>query len=228
MVLFFNCYKKIVKIHPTKLFAILLVVNLFGCISEKQKPFKLDKKKLKIDSVYLAFRGTNTKQGFFAKDFNIRDTSSSHVGLLLNIKNTWKVFHVSDFNDVTSDLKCENVDVFFDVEKEKIIYAGIWGINQISDSNLIVLKNELNLALKKKIKFDKSFELNNSNKLYCSEFVNLMLLKIDPYKFNIPLNKRVLKGIYKQYFQKDSLIYYSVDAFHFNNNFYKINDWHIK
>lgn len=180
----------------------------------------LDKK-----STYLIFRGTNTIQGQFAKNFNLSDASSSHVGLL-TYDEDWKVYNVSDFESKVSDLKAETFDEFHFIKSGRVTYISIWeiAITQAENEDIqILLRNKL----KQPIKFDRGFNLNDQNNLYCSEFVVGILEAVNLSKFKIPLNKKPLKGIYKNYFQKDTLVYYPVDVFQKSSLFAFKKEWNL-
>lgn len=168
---------------------------------------------LNKEKSFIIFRGTKTKQGFYARDFNIKDTLSSHVGLLMFKKGIgWRVFHVSDYNDIVTDFREMSIVSFLN-EEEKITSASVWEVNI---SKRIKLLNELESYHSKKIIFDKYFSLKDSTRLYCSEFVCNVLKKVDSSKYNYPFEQRELKGIYKTYFRRDTLKYYPVDIFQFD------------
>lgn len=188
----------------------------------------LEELKSDDSQVYLIYRGTNSKEGFFAKEFNISDTLSTHVGLLIYDKGNSIVHHVVDTKSLPSDYKVETIDDFLNIEKEDIYYTSIWQINHLDTFNFKSIKRNLEKFNKLKIKFDKSFSSKDSTKLYCSEFIFKVLNNIDSEKFNIKTRKRKLSGIYKTYFRKDTLEYYPVDVFQFNGNIVKVKEWHFK
>ncbi|WP_438988812.1 hypothetical protein [Polaribacter sp.] len=224
MVLFFKFL--LAKNNSVIFFVILNLFFISSCAYKND--FTFDDKILVKDSIYLVFRGTKTKQGFFARDFNIIDSLSSHIGIALYYKKRWRVFHISDYNDNFSDIRSHPTNVFFNIKKEKINYISLWGVKKLSATDVSRVKEDIIGYESKKVKFDKMFALDNKNKLYCSEFVNNVFTSLDSVKYKIPLTKRKLSGIYKQYFQKDTLIYYSVDSFHSNLQFYKIKEWYFE
>jgi hypothetical protein len=180
--------------------------------------------KLDENLAYLIFRGTNTKEGFFAKDFNVSDTINSHVGLLI-YENEWFAYNVSNSSDNQSDLKKEKLSEFQRTKDGEVIDMSIWEIPKMDESKTLTIKKNIDTLSQKQIVFDNFFSMKKDDKLYCSEFVVQVLSKTDPdnYKFN-PVSKE-LKGIYKTYFRKDSLIYYPVDIFQMNPGFKKISEW---
>jgi len=207
------------------IYVAICLFYLLSCNSNKKNFWS--EIKLKQDDIYIVFRGTDTKQGFFARDFNIKDTLSSHVGLLLFDKNNWFVYNVSDFKDNLSDFRKQSIEDFFDLEEEKISSASLWKI-ELDSSPTKHLSEILKEYESLNIKFDKYFTLKDSSKLYCSQFMKEVLFQIDSVKFNIKTRKRELKGIYKTYFQKDTLEYYPVDVFQLNKNIKKIKEWSFK
>lgn len=180
------------------------------------------------ETVYLVFRGTDTKEGFFARDFNIKDSLSSHIGLMVYNHENWVVYNVSDFKDGLSDLKRQKLDEFYDIQKENIKYASIWRLNNVDSLNTIKLIRLLQKYEERTIKFDRYFTLHDSTKLYCSQFIRDILFKTDSVNFNFKTEKRELMGIYKTYFRKDTLEYYPVDIFQTNSNIEMIKEWCFK
>lgn len=172
---------------------------------------------------YLIFRGTDTKQGFLAREFNIRDSINSHVGILIHNQG-WLIYNVSDFDKHKSALQSQTIEEFQVCEGGVVTDISIWDIKTEMNIKTNMLY-EIQEVMKTKVIFDKFFDLNNKN-LYCSEFVVNILEKADT-TFSLKPIKRRLNGIYKSYFRKDSLEYYPVDIFQSNDHFYKINEWKI-
>ncbi|MEZ4793801.1 MAG: hypothetical protein R2783_10150 [Gelidibacter sp.] len=175
--------------------------------------------------LYIAYRGTKTKQGFFARDFNINDTLSSHVGLLLYCNNDWYVYNVNDFKDGLSDFRKQKIEEFYDLEEERILSASFWKIEGIDSLNRNKILKKLEKYEKMTIQFDRYFTLDNPKKIYCSQFVCNILEQTDSVKFRFDTRRRKLKGIYKSYFRKDTLEYYPVDIFQTNAHIKKIKEW---
>ena len=101
--------------------ALLLVILIYlfcaSCQNKNDKFF--DSIELDTEKVYLVFRGTNTKEGFFARDFNIKDTLSSHVGFTLFNTTTWNVFHVLENKNDTTDYNIESLDDFLNIKRNR-------------------------------------------------------------------------------------------------------------
>ncbi|MBN2868963.1 MAG: hypothetical protein JXK08_09845 [Flavobacteriaceae bacterium] len=208
-------------------FYVLFIPLLISC-KDNNISF-IDKYGLDInrEKQYLVFRGTKSKEGFFARDFNINDSLSSHVGFLSYVNDNWVVFHVSNFKNKISDLKKDCLDQFFEPKNEEVFYGSLWEIT-VSDNFKNRVVKEIENFESKKVIFDKSFSLNDSTKLYCSEFIVKLLEKSDSINFKFNTHNRQLKGIYKTYFRKDSLKYYPVDVFQDNKRINLIREFYFK
>jgi hypothetical protein len=218
---------KILKRTHAVVFTVILAFCVFASCEKKEITyFKFKKDTLFKDSLYLVFRGTDTKAGFYAKDFNIKDSLSSHVGIAI-YEDCWEIYNVLDFKDDFSDLRNQKFEEFFDFKKEKITYGSVWLIQDIDAIDIKRLKENLLVYKNKKISFDKIFSLQDSTKLYCSEFICNLLENTNPSKFSFKLYNRKFKSksIYGIYFQKENLSYYPVDIFQYHKNFKKIKEW---
>jgi len=186
-----------------------------------------DSLKLDTKSAYLVFRGTDTKEGFFARDFNIKDSLSSHVGIAISIDKSWNVYHVLENENSTSDYNKDSFKRFLNKKQNEVFYYSLWELKTLTDDKIEILKNILNQYESKQVVFDRSFS-KDSTKLYCSEFVCEVLKTVDSVMYDFKYFKRELKGVYKTYFNKDTLEYYPVDMFKYNQNFSKIHEWNIE
>ncbi len=183
-----------------------------------------DQSKLNTKNAYLIFRGTNTKEGFFARDFNIKDTLSSHVGIAIYNEKAWSVYHVLENKNATTDFNKDDFKYFLSKEHDEVFYYSLCELTTLADYKIDTLKNILNQYESKQVVFDRSFS-KDSKKLYCSEFVCEVLSTVDSNVYNFEYYKRELKGIYKTYFNKDTLEYYPVDMFKYNKNFNRVYEW---
>ncbi|HNQ26383.1 MAG TPA: hypothetical protein PKL92_00495 [Aquaticitalea sp.] len=202
-----------------------IIFCLFSC-KNKTSDF-WNNAQLEETNAYIAYRGTETKQGFFARDFNLKDTLSSHVGILLYDEDNWLVFNVSDFKDGGSDFRKQNIRDFYGLAEEKINSASLWRID-LDSTEVMKLKMLIHTYESRFINFDRYFTLNDSTKLYCSQFVKDVLVQTDSSNFHFEPVKRALGGIYKSYFRKDTLEYYPVDLFQSNDRIKKIGEWTFK
>lgn len=208
-------------------FGLILTIVLHSCCQSQKLNFwqevSLDK-----NNLYLVFRGTSSKEGRLVRQFNLKDSLSSHVGILLFKGDKWYVYHVLDNRDEASDLLKQPIDCFFNSPDVKINYASIWSLSN-SDSILINKVHErLGFFESECIEFDRRFSLKDSDQLYCSEFIYELLSFADPLKLKLKPTKIELTGIYAKYFKQDSLEYIPVDAFQSLDEFIMRKDWIFK
>ncbi len=181
----------------------------------------LDKKKS-----YLIFRGTDSKEGFIAKGFNVINNDISHVGIAICLFNKWSVYHVFSSVNETSDLNEDSFEIFFSIEDGEVKYAAIYEFLNLSLDENKILVEKIKEMRTDDIKFDKSFSLDNkNNQLYCSEFVVEVLSHVNNLKFNFKPHKVKLSAIEAIYLNKDSLQYYPVDFFTKDHNFALIEEF---
>lgn len=209
--------------HLQKIVTIICVyILLLSCLNNNPDiTFKVD---LDTDKTYILYRGTKTKEGNIAKRYNLSDSLSTHVGLLIYTEDLWHVYHVQNTGKEETHLKKENLSFFID-EKINVYYASLWELCNLEPLENKKLKHYVKSLDKVIIKFDKSFSSIDSTKLYCSEFVNNALHIANPQKYNFKKNKVVLKPLYAKILKRDSLEYYSTDVFQQNPNIVKISEW---
>lgn len=208
-------------------FIVFIFLCLFACQDQTKTPY-WQKASLEKDHLYLVFRGTDSKEGFLARDFNIRDSLSSHVGFLVYERNDWYVYHVLDFKDNKSDLRKHGSSQFFNPKNETINYASVWELSHIDSSTLNQINKRIRYYESMIIEFDRSFSLRDSTKLYCSEFIYKVLKYADPNGFSLEPRTIKLSGVYNKYFRKDSLEYIPVDAFQYMKHVQLIDEWKFK
>jgi len=95
----------------------------------------------------------------------------------------------------------------------------------MTKKNIKKFKFELLKKINTQITFDKKFNLENDNQLYCSEFVYKILVTIKELNFKpstIELNR-----IEQQILENDKLIYIPVDFFLNNQNIKEIKTENI-
>lgn len=179
-----------------------------------------------INSIFIFTRCTGLKVEYIAKDFNLIDTLSTHVGIGLKVNNEYKIYNVS--NDVkiqNSSLICENLESFINLEDIK--YYSIWELN-VNDIEMKMISEIFDEYNKLKIDFDFDFNIQNDNKFYCSEFVYDVLQKINSKKFYyIPL-KKDLNQFYQRILNRSNLEYIPVDFFREIDLFKKIDESYLK
>lgn len=203
------------------LFLIFCIIFLF---CENKKDF--NNNQLNSNSVYLFFRGTDTKQGYISKEYNLFHKGLSHVGIGVNYDYEFLIYHIVN-SDKPSHLEISPLNSFFD-NSSKINYIGVWEIQNINKEKKTKLKNILNQYKNQEYKFDLSFIQKNDNKLYCSEFVVEVLRKLDSCRFKFKKSKIKLQGLHSAFLKRDTLEYFPTDVFIVNKNFKNIFEFYKK
>lgn len=188
----------------------LLCILFLSCKEE----YNLDN--LDVKTTYLVFRDSETKEGFFVKNFNLSNKNLTHVGFLLFTKHKWLVFHAID-KKVGNCVVVDKFDDFVLNENNQTLKIQVLKIETISKEMLL---NKIDSVQKLNLQFDFYFGKNAKNKTYCSKFVCHLLNEIDSKKYNFKLQKKKLNNLEAAYLKKDFLEYYPVDIF-FRNKFLK-------
>jgi hypothetical protein len=161
-----------------------------------------------------------------SKEYNVSSNKPSHVGICVFQDSKWVVYHVlSPRKKYSTALTIENFDVFFDVRKESIYYESVWVLNNLTIGEILKLKTQLNKYQQINLKFDLSFKSKDTTNLYCSEFVNNVLLNVNSNKFKFKPNKVELKPLHSVYLSQDSLEYYPVDLFQNSEHILLEKEW---
>jgi hypothetical protein len=212
-------------IKRLSLFAIgwCLCATLVHC---KKKGYAINTDILDKKKSYLVFRGTNTKEGLVSKEYNISNNKPSHVGICVFQDSEWIVYHVlSPRKKNITALIHEKLDVFFDVRKESIYNASIWVIDNLTTYEILKLKSQLKKYKQIHLKFDLSFKSKDTTKVYCSKFVNNVLVNVNNKKFKFETYKVKLKPLHSVYLAQDSLDYYPVDLFQLTEHILLVKEW---
>jgi len=172
---------------------------------------------LDSNNVYLFFRGTKTKQGYISKEYNLSHKGLSHVGIGVNYGDGFLIYHIVN-SDKINNLEMSSINSFYN-HRKKIIYKGIWEIQNIEANELKQILNEYE---NKVFNFDITFTGVDDNKLYCSELVVQILKDLDSVKFYFTKHKKALKEIHSTFLKKDTLEYFPADIFLTNKNFMKV------
>jgi hypothetical protein len=176
--------------------------------------------RLKVPSdkckVYLIFRDSDSKEGYFAKKFNNEISSKvSHVGILY-YRNDWLVLHADNLkgncieNISLNKFRLNNKDKM-DIKLLEILDLKV---NRYFYSEVDSFSN-----LNKK--FDLSFSKNSLHKTYCSKFV-VDFLQNHATSLTFKLSKKPLTNIESSYLNRDTLEYYPVDLFFTHPRFRKL------
>lgn len=184
--------------------------------------FKFDK-----ESLFVICRGTKTKSGLIAKNFNLSDTNATHVGIAFERFNNLRIFNVT--NEKYKDENALRVDSLASfIENEDIYYLSIWKINT-SPEEFKLAMTFIDRELEKKIQFDYNFRISDDDTLYCSEFCIRLLKFINSEKFKFNPQKKELKSLLLEAVLKRKILnYFPVDFFTLNKNFSHIASFYLK
>ena len=185
-----------------KLSLIVLIFNYFFTIGQNNQDVS--------NSIFIFTRSTDMKVSYIAHDFNTSDTLSTHVGIGFKINNEYQIFNVS--NDIKSSskaLRSESLETFLKVQGIK--YHSVWEYEIPSDTKDKFIK-VLSEYDNRQITFDYDFEIKNDSKLYCSEFVFLVLKKLHLTR-SYKGKKKELNNFYRNLLKRNTLEYIPVDFF---------------
>ncbi len=117
-----------------------------------------------------------TGTGAYSKMLNAASADTvhySHIGLLVRIDSTWAVIHsVPDEHDSPTDfdrVKMGTVKEFFDSEHAyhgELVHTGFTAGSRMTDAALGFVRDS--------VRFDSSFDLSDSSRLYCTELIWLL------------------------------------------------------
>lgn len=163
------------------------------------------------NSIYIIGRSTKSKQDIIAKDFNLKDTLTTHVGI--GIVENQKLIIYNITNDIADSERSafvkENINEFLKVKD--LLSFSIWSCKSDTDE-IKKAKDILSQYKEKIIEFDYDFLINNE-KLYCSEFVCEVLKKTNAAKFQFDAVQKKLNPFYSQALKREILTYIPVDFF---------------
>lgn len=199
----------------------MLFIFQFCCQFSYSQNNKIEEK----NAFYVVCRSTKTKKHIIAKDFNVRDTLITHVGIGFIDNEGLSIFHVSNDkkNLRNSSLIKENLKQF--LSDKQVSYYSIWQYKL--DAKLVEeIKKSVNKIHANNVEFDYSFDLDN-NKLYCSEFVYKVLRDFGKQKFKLSTKVKSLNSFYSMALKRDRLKYIPVDFFIKDSNFKKVYEKHL-
>ena len=183
--------------------------------------------KKEANSIYLVCRGTKSKINIVARDFNLKDSLLTHIGIGFIEDNQFLVYNVSNFKKNTngSSLIKESLESF--VNLDDIVYYSVWKI-QSNEEEINKLKTIVSEFEKRTINFDYSFELKEDDYYYCSEFVYEVLKKLNSSKYNFSPTTITLNSFYSKALKKEKFDYIPVDFFLTDNLFKKVEERQYK
>lgn len=177
-------------------------------------------------SIFIFTRATESKINFIAKDFNISDSLSTHVGIGVKVNDDFIIYNVDNEKTINnSSLIIENLNSF--VNNKGVLHYSVWEYKtNLNEYNLLLY--ELGKFKEIKINFDYDFELKDDHNFYCSEFVCYILNKINNVKFNYTPFEKKLIDFYAVHLKTSLFFYIPVDFFQSFDVFHKVEEKFLK
>ncbi len=153
------------------------------------------------------------------QSFNDSDKTYSHSGLAFKENNQIYIYH-SIAGDDENPSECfmkELYDSF--VNPEKKYCFGIYRY-EIDTTEANCLHGKFKEFVQKKIKFDELFDMQNDDKLYCSEAIAKSLNKCTNSRIQIPTTKRFIKKMKEkgyQHLEGKTFEYWALDNLYRNS-----------
>lgn len=208
-------------------YLLLLNVVLTSCvlvnkqttvIQDLSKEITLHKK-----SLFMVCRGTYSKSALIAQKFNIKDRNITHCGIGFIKNDSFLIYNVSDIHSTQSCLIIDSLSSFR--KSADVYYLGIWEC-RLNTKTLETIKRHCEDYAQKKIAFDYSFILDDSDMLYCSEFCARILNAANqPELYFRPVELQLKNEFYEAFLKRKVLLYFPVDFFEENKGFKKIYEW---
>lgn len=174
-------------------------------------------------SLFMVCRGTYSKSAFIAQKFNIKDRNITHCGIGFIKNGRFYIYNVSDINSKQSCLVIDSLSSFR--KYSDVYYLSIWEC-RLNTKTLNTIKRNCEDYYQKKIEFDYSFILDDSDILYCSEFCSRILNAANQRKLYFkPHELQLNSEFYEALLKRKVLTYFPVDFFEENKGFKKIHEW---
>jgi hypothetical protein len=204
-----------------------IVKNQFENYSEhrnnyQKKKFKLHKLFKLIKEGDIILRNGEGKESDIIRKFATRDSTYTHVGILLRDKfGFYKVTHIlGGVSNPNGSILQETINDFIN-EKENKGFA-VYRF-KISKSQTNKFKRYVDSLIRQKVTFDYKFSLESQDSLYCTEFiVNGFNYVISAGKIFKPVTKDISTLPARYFLNRDTLIYYPIDIFSSSIYFKKI------
>lgn len=210
-------------------YLLLLNLALISCsLANKQTTVIKDLSKevfLNKKSLFMVCRGTYSKSAFIAQKFNIKDRNITHCGIGFVKNDRFSIYNVSDIHSTRSCLIIDSLSSFR--KSSDVYYLSIWEC-RLNTKTLNTIKRNCEDYYQKKIEFDYSFILDDSDILYCSEFCSRILNAANHKKLYFkPFELTLNNELYEAILRRKILTYFPVDFFEENKGFKKIYEWQL-
>lgn len=209
------------------LLVIFSLLSLDGFSQTKDEIVKaINRLPVSPNSIYIFCRGTKSKAGFVARNFNLKDTNITHIGLGYVERSSFRIFNVSDTKGNGNVLVIDSVSSF--IESDDVFYFSIWKY-ETSVKKLQTIKRAIKNYENGKVIFDFSFQLKEDDTLYCSEFCAAVLNSIYPRSHSFkPVRKELNDPLYRAVLKRKELIFYPVDFFQVKKEFSIVCEFRIE
>ena len=195
-------------------YVLLFFLSASFTYGQKQSEINLIKERISLSdkSVYIFCRGTKSKAGIVAREFNVTDTVITHTGLGFVKGDKIFIYNVSDNkNTFESALIIDSLESF--IGSDDVHYLGVWKCD-INYKELLIAEKICTNYHNRKITFDRMFEISNDDTLYCSEFYELTLKQVNPVKFYFkPVAIEIKDPLMGAVLKRKNLVYFPVDFF---------------
>ncbi|MEP6949442.1 MAG: YiiX/YebB-like N1pC/P60 family cysteine hydrolase [Ginsengibacter sp.] len=131
---------------------------------------------------------------------SVKDHMYSHAGIIVIHNNEKMVCHIypDDFVSGADTIRYDIIDSFINVRTN--LKCALYRYD-LSDSEKTNVQAELNTYHNKKVHFDKTYELETDDKLYCSEMIYKVLKKVTNERIiieqsSVPQNMQHLISVY--------------------------------
>lgn len=177
------------------------------------------------DRWFLVVRGTDSKAGVIARDFNRCDPEATHVGIAFCRLGKWRVYHVSNEGG-------KNRTALYDVPLQAFAdepgnrYLALWEFRGAIPGKADVLRAISQISTQK-ISFDIDFNPIDDQNLYCSEFC-VKVLHAAGILPVFPLMSASISGLRATVLGRTRLDYWPVDFFERDRRFVKVFEWRPK
>ncbi len=194
--------------------SVLFFFFFVACSDGNNFSFRLDSSK-----TYLIFRNSETKEGFFIKNFNQSNTEVTHVGILIYHDKSWRIYHALDVKKGNC-IKISSIEEFCKETKQK---DPVRVLEVVGFSKKPLLIAKMDSVKKQNLSFDFTFSKDCASATYCSKFVCDVLQLASEGYYVFQKKKKKLNNIEAAYLKKDTLEYYPVDLFFNDSNFLRVH-----
>lgn len=174
-------YNTIVTYFALQLFGILIITtSLAGCnhTITMEESARIDTLTHYLEEGDIVFR---KGEGLVSRAVVSNDIGGkySHIGMVVRDGDSLKIAHAvpgePDYENDFDRVKCDAISTFF---SQKYAVNGAITRLPLTQEQKSILSREALQKVKQKTKFDHNYNLNDTTKLYCTEFIQLIYSKV--------------------------------------------------